>query len=420
MRACLLATVAALALAIPVQAKPLDTIYDDQEIAALSARYERGWRDNYDNVFSKVLTAQERSRLAALRFDMRLRLPGNEPFGFLSGNNTVYASAASLRFLEDMALAQTWLDRNGLDTKTAGDYLLMLRYWTELKGRPPKPLEALCIPANAWELPDIADRARRIFDTAAVFVLLHEYAHIFYQHPGNLAVRSEVSRANEEAADRFALDLLARVGEVPLGLAPLFFNMAHLSEEVARTHPVSPDRLLSVARHMSTAARSFERGLRPGTQVTMMGISVQVSELALLMGDPDIQRVSALIGMTVAPTDLAPRPKGRFLAMPCGSRATPGPFSGRLTGTATGGQTPLGVDFVLSRSGAGVTGSYSFGAGFGRLRGAIQGSTLNYQWDFGSVSGSGQITLQGGEYRGTWGTGTSPTGAGTLLLRSDQ
>ena len=150
-------------------------------------------------------------------------------------------------------------------------------------------MAALCIPPNAWDIRDIADRATRVFDTEVLFVLLHEYGHVFHGHPGNVAVRPEVSRANEEAADRFALDLLARVGEVPLGVALLFFTMSHLSDEVARTHPVSPDRLMSVARHLTTAARSFEQGLRPGARVTMLGIALEMSQLALLMADPAVQ-----------------------------------------------------------------------------------------------------------------------------------
>ena len=214
---------------------------------------------------------------------------------------------------------------------------------------------------------------------------------------------------------------MARVGEVPLGVAVLFFTMAHLQEEVAGTHPVSPDRLLSVARHLSSAARSFERGLRPGAQVTMLAISLEVSQFALLLGDPDVQRLSARIGRTVTPDDLAPRPKGRHLAVPCGSRAATGqPFDGRLTGTFTGGTTPLDVDVVLSRDGEKVAGSYSFGAGFARLEGALQGSTLNYRWRMSPDGGAGRITLEGDEYRGSWGNGASASNGGTIVLRSNR
>ena len=202
----------------------------------------------------------------------------------------------------------------------------MLRAWDSRNGRPPKPLDALCIPRNAWDIKEIADRATQIFDTEVVFALLHEYGHVFHGHVGGAQVRPEDSRANEQAADRFALDLLGRVGHVPLGVSLLFMTMSHLSAEVARTHPVSPDRLMAVARQLSTSAQSFQRGLRPGATVTILAISLEVSQLALQLGDPDIQRASARIAQSVIPDDLAPRPKGRHLAMPCGWRA-PDPCS---------------------------------------------------------------------------------------------
>jgi hypothetical protein len=66
-----------------------------------------------------------------------------------------------------------------------------------------------------------------------------------------------------------------------------------------------------------------------------------------------------------------------------------------------------------------VTGSYSFGVGFARLEGTVEGSTLNYRWRLASDSGVGRITLKDGEYRGTWGSVASSTGGGTILLRSD-
>jgi hypothetical protein len=59
---CLRVIAIAAACAGAAHAGAFDTIYDDQDIAALRPRYERGWHDNYDNVFSKAFTDQERSR----------------------------------------------------------------------------------------------------------------------------------------------------------------------------------------------------------------------------------------------------------------------------------------------------------------------------------------------------------------------
>jgi hypothetical protein len=232
MNSRLLGLLFAAAFAGAASAGPLDALYDDADVVDLVSRYERGWTNNYQNVFLPALTADEKARLEGIRFRMEWRIDGVEPFGFMAGRGTVIASAASLRFLEDVAMAYTWLDRKGYSTQTVGDYLLMLRHW-EAAEVPPKPWDALCIPDDAFEDADVAGPARRAFDTAAVFVLLHEYGHVLYRHPGNRAVPPDVSRSNEEAADRFAFDQFVRVGDMPIGVPILFFTMAHLMENRA-------------------------------------------------------------------------------------------------------------------------------------------------------------------------------------------
>jgi hypothetical protein len=425
------ALLAGIALACSTAAAgPLDAIYDEAEVAELARQYERGWLDNYENVFVPTFTPEEQARLDGVAFRFELKAPNSEPFGFMAGGKTVLASAASLRFLEDVAMAYTWLERKGYDPRSVGDYLLMLRYWDEARGRPPQPWDALCIPADAFDDPDVGDRARRAFDTAVVFVLLHELGHVFHRHPGNAAVPPEVSRVNEQAADRFALDLFARLGELPVGTTILFFTMAHLHENRAdygsdaeymetlaqRTHPVSPERLQSLARHMNEAASSYERAFRPEAKVTALAIALEISQFAWLLGDPDVQRLAAGIGRTASPDDLAPRRPGRHLAPPCGSELSGGDFTGLLHGQISDGTTPLDVDVILRRTGDAITGAYSFGAGFGRLEGSVAGATLAYRWTMGADGGGGRLTLKNGGYEGTWGFGPSDSDGGSIAL----
>ena len=410
----------------------LDEIYDEGELAALQPRYERGWRDNYDNALSPVFTDAERSRFANVRFRLERRVPDSEPFGFMAGGDQVIASVASLKFLEDVAHAYTWLDMTGRSTQSLADYLMMLRYWSARRGRPPKPLEALCIPAEKSIDPKIVERATRVFDVATVFVLLHEYGHAFHRHPGNAAVPPAVSRVNEQAADRFALDVFTRLREAPIGVTILFFTMSHLHENradygsdeeyratlAARTHPVSPDRLQAFARNLTAQADTYAKFFQRGAQISAVALALQVSQFALLLGDPDVQRLSAMIGKTARPIDLAPRPKGRHLAAPCNSRpASTLPFDGTLQGTFFAGRTDFDVDIVLEQNGEAVDGAFSYGAGFGRMEGKVAGNTLAYRWTLGRDNGKGLMTLQGGKYAGTWGFGDSATGGGTFELQ---
>ena len=413
-------------------AGPLDTIYDPADIGDLAERYERGWKDNFDNVFRPVLTTEEAARLGHVDFRMVQRVDQSEPFGFMAGGNVVIASAASLLFLEDIAMAYTWLDVKGYSVQPVADYLLMLRYWDEAAGRPPKPWDALCIPADAFDDADAADRARRAFDTAAVFVLLHEYGHVYHRHPGNQAVPAAVSRLNEAAADSFAFDLIVRVGDMPIGVPILFFTMAHLHENradygseveyqatlAARTHPISPERVQSLARHMSSWASTYEANSRPEARLSAVALGLELSQFGHLLGDPGVQRLAAGIGQTARPEDLGLRPRGRFLGGPCGIDVPDGAFSGRFVGQITAGNVGLDVDTVLRRQGDRVTGTYSFGAGFGRIDGRVSGNTLAYEWIMGDESGRGRLFLEGNEYRGNWGIGMADLGGGDLWLKA--
>ncbi len=418
------------------QAAPKDEIYDEQELIPLQGSYLRGWRNNYDNVFAPRFTEEERRRLARVEFRMERRLPGFEPFAFLYRRdlNQVIVSAASLLFLDDVMYAYAWLNVKGYDIQSVGDYLMMLRYWDPGRGRPPKPLDALCIKRDPADQ-KVADFAARGFNIAVVFALLHEYGHAFHGHEGNAAVAPAVSRINEEAADRFALDVIARTGEVPIGVTELFFIMAYLFENrtdfasdaayqqtlAARTHPLSPQRLQAFAQHLSSSSGAYAEAFKPGAKASAMLLAQMIQSLALRVADDGTQRFSAMIGQTVSQDDLAPRQKGVHLAPPCRARtATSQSFDGYHRGQVVLGRTPFTVDSVLERYGDTVSGSYSYGAGFGRLKGEVRGDTLTYRWSMGRASGNGVLTLKDGSYRGTFGSGTADTGDGTITISKAQ
>lgn len=428
-----LALVLSCALAGVARAGVLDNIYDDRELADLQPRYERGWRDNYANVFMPVFTAEERARFANVRFRFERRVPDREPFGFYSGSDQVVASTASLKFLYEIALAETWLDMSGFATSSVGDYLTMLRYWGANRGRPPKPLAALCIPPESSIDPKIVERAERVFNAASVFVLLHEYGHALHRHPGNLAVAPAVSRANEQAADLFALNIFARLGDVPIGAVVFFFVSTHVLEIstdagsapqqaslAARTHPVSPERLQAIARNLTAQADAYSKAFKVGAQSSALALALKIAQFGYLLGDPTVQRFAARIGMTVGPMDLAPRPKGRNLSAPCNGRAASGlAYDGTLRGKLFAGRTDFNVDMAIEQSGDAVTGAFSYGNGVGRMNGKVQGANLTYRWTLGAENGAGIITAQDNSYRGTWGYGASATDGGTFDLKKD-
>ena len=62
----------------------------------------------------------------------------------------------------------------------------------------------------------------RLRNSAYGFIFAHELGHVVMRHPGYKGIPLEQARRNEADADRFALDVLQRVSEVPMG-AVLFF-----------------------------------------------------------------------------------------------------------------------------------------------------------------------------------------------------
>lgn len=413
----------------PAQSNPAAAIYDSSDTEPLQATYQKGWITNYRQVLLPVLTAEERTQLERVQFRFEQRDAAAEPFGFRSAPEIVVASTASLKFLDDLSVATAWLHLNGFEQQTVADYMLMLRYWrlSRADQRPPKPLEALCIPADALADPRVDERANRIFDSLVVFVMLHELGHVRWGHRGYAGVTPEQARANEEAADRFALDILARINEAPLGLAVLFTAMAQLWENRAdyasdeeyqraaalHTHPLSPARLQSVAGQLAASGRGFVGDSR----AIALNTALEISRLALLLADVDVQHLSSRIGKTVEPTDLAPRRRGQHLAAPCHAPASTGlPFDGTFRGRLQVGDTSLDLDAVLAQRDDRVTGSYSFGAGFARLDGSVSDAELAYNWTLPPDKGHGLAALHDGIIAGTWGIGTANSGAGTLSL----
>jgi Peptidase U49. len=246
-----------------------------------------------------------------VQFAFPLRGTDNDPFAFYATHPppTVNLPVLSLKFFDDFSVALAWLSRNGYGLDTAYDYVGMLKYAdaSEFGGRYPPPLEALQIPAGALADKSVENLAGKIFDSAIGFVMLHELGHIRFRHPGNgPEVPADVSRANEEAADGFALEILRRTESQPTGMAFLFLAFAYGTPNrgdfasaadyerslQTATHPLDP------GAHAGAVGSVARRGGRLRPQRAGSGGRAQNDSLhrrsALArdpdLADPDLQR----------------------------------------------------------------------------------------------------------------------------------
>ncbi len=402
--------------------------YDDAVLAEWQQRYPRGIISNLREVILPRLEPAERRALEKVGIRFPLRIPGREPFAFAADtrNQTLFMSIQSLKFLDDANIAIAWLERNGYSSESVYNYLTMLRNWQAAEPPPPL-LTTLCIPADALQDPDVDSLAQKSFSTAVVFILLHELGHIYLNHSGYEGVQPSTARANERAADAFALNALARIGDVPLGVVNLFLTMAYLHESrtdfssgsnhalqlAARTHPLSSQRLNAFADALDASAGGYA-----GSGLTRLEIITTTAQIRMIARNfLDIQRLTALIGQTIRPQDLGPIRHGGKLGRNCRDAApTTGTFSGLFSGTVTVNGVKFDLEVEMARSGSTVRGRSSYGLGVSDFEGIIEGDTLHYDWQLGNVVGRGILKRQAGGYAGSWGNGNSATNGGLTRL----
>ncbi len=437
-RFALAALTASLLFGAAAGAKDLGAIYDDATLRAWQARYERGALRNFNTVIRPVLEQAGVGGLDAVQFDLPLRETGQEPFAYYSSGPppTVTMSVTSLKLFDDLVTAIAWLERNGYSNQAPYDYISMLKYRdaAELGGRYPAPFDAMGIPANALDDERVAYTAGRIFDSAIAFVMLHELGHLVYGHPGyGPGVSRPAARANEAAADRFALEAMARAASDPSGMVFLFLAFVHglpnrgdvasdaeyeaaISES---THPVTSDRVAAIADWLQTHANDFvtSDGRNTTEASEILYLAEQLAGIARLMADPEWQQATAFAGRQTTLDTLAPRRAGELPAAPAatGDLTSLPAFQGTFDGEIGLPDGTLPIRTVLRRSGTRVNGKYYYGSGEGRLEGLIRNDTLYFQWREGGLTGYGAFepTGDGMQFAGRWGMRESPDDGGS-------
>ena len=422
----------ALAVVLAPKAAALELpVYEDAVLAEWQQRYPPGILSNYKEVILPRVDPEARRIFEGVVFQFPLRIEGREPYAFAadSANRTIYMSIQSLKFLDDLSIADAWLNRNGYSQESLYNYLTMLRNWNS--PQPPPPiLSTLCVPDNVLDNREVDTLAQKSFATAIVFIMLHELGHVYMQHGGYQGIDPSEARHNETAADEFALEVLARIGDVPLGIVNLFLTMAYLHESrqdfssdaehelrlAARTHPLSAERLRDFADALEATAGDYTGGGLSRVQIVATAAQIRIVAQNFL----DIQQLTAILGESIKPEDLGPVRPGEKLGQPCSHNpASDGVFSGSFRGTIVVNNVEFDVDAEMSRSGDQVRGRSSYGLGVSDFEGIVEGDTLHYRWRLGPNRGRGRLTFANGAYEGTWGNLDSDSNGGGMRLTAN-
>jgi hypothetical protein len=267
--------------------------------------------------------------LASVRVDAPLSDDAGVPLDFASrysaSNGTVMTPVLSLLFVEDLCTAYAWLYQKRYSLETIDEYLTMLRYKRATdfpQGHYPAPLTALGVPAEASDDPQVNSLALRFRNSAYAFIIAHELGHILADHPSADRVTMEQSRANEAAADDFALRVLAVDAELPMGAILFFQAQAYLMPSLGQfkaqglgeqawatemqtkiTHPLTAERLKLLAAGIKREGQSQP----PANRESWDFVALKLLAIADTLSDVDLQHCMAVAATRAPVSELAPQ-----------------------------------------------------------------------------------------------------------------
>ncbi len=231
------------------------------------------------------------------------------------------------------------------------------------------------------------------------------------------------SQANETQADNFALDLIRRTGDLPVGIFQYFtttFFLNPYTDDPATvrsrsTHPLSSDRIRNMANHLYTNSSAYtHKPDRPTPSVRVL--ADQLQELADWLDDPAIRQAARLIGYSGS--------IDRLRAQPAKTDQRPGRFTGSFSGdwiSPKKNKMRLTLDLIQTGQAVRGTGQLADGLPFRITWGVVDKQTLDFNWEMGTNRfGRGKLRADasGRTLSGSWGTdqGNTFQNAGQLVL----
>jgi hypothetical protein len=408
-------------------AQDVSRLYTDEKLKQDAERFGEQIRAEYRETILPKLTEAERRALSTVKINVPVKGAHGDPFEFYYRDDMISLPALSLRFYADLCVANAWLAVHGFDTTTIRNYVALL--FREAYESPRAPLPAmfatLGVPHNAREEARVSARADQSFGSMVVFLLGHELGHALKKD--SLEGRdAQQQRAQEIEADRFAIELMRRIGQMPFGME-FWFDVERYrvrlpgkgipSEEQWQQilnkmdHPVTTERLKALADAIEKDPESFARLQDDHALWTARAkTTAQMLRQAAPFADNRIARAAEYDNVRdVRKAHLKPR-KAPF-AVP-GITGPEEDFSGlfRVRRTAQSGNDE--IDLLLLRDGDEVRGHYINANVSGSIQGQIKNGVLDFDWSEGNAQGHGKAESRGDTLQGTWGMGKANEGAG--------
>jgi len=250
-------------------------LYSTSELREIGVRYLPNLRRIWAEDFLPHLSPDERAQAGTVNLNLPLVGATGYPLEFYSYpiQRQVFLPIASLKFIDDLAVAYAYYDKMGCDLGTISDYAAVLRFRPQhVMG---SPLDTLGVPRTAINDPYVNDVAQKVLKSIVFFVAVHEFAHVMHHHKDYKEFEdAQQAQRQESEADALAVEVMRRIGVPPVGLT-FFFLIAsrmeispgdfdtlaeyelHLRKRA--THPLSTQRLLNVAENIENNVSAFAR-----------------------------------------------------------------------------------------------------------------------------------------------------------------
>lgn len=294
-------------------AQDWSSLYDSAKLEGEKDRLQTALNVVVEKEITPYIPSQQSTAFGLLTYDLPLNGFRSDPLDVYSQNQHMVLPVRTLLFVEDLARAYGWMWANQCTTKTVDEYLSMLRYRPASSfadHRDPEPLTALHIPDNALADARVVDGSVRLRRTAYSFLILHQFAHMRLQHQPK--ANHVYSEAQEEEADRYALEIMKNNSATPTGIMIVMYGGLFLdgAPDATALHPVTAQRLSAMAQFLSGRANEFVAGRpdrkRASDAVYSMALLLrQASEYLSIRGH---QQEIEQLALKTDPSTLQPRP----------------------------------------------------------------------------------------------------------------
>lgn len=312
--------------------KSVSSMYTIKELEHLRNRYEENIYWNYNHVIKPQLTYESKA-LHDIKLEFPLIGKRGEPFEFYSEQEIrgrrIVMPIFSIKFLDDLSIALSWIVKHGYTEATIKNYIAMLKYRESTdftNNRYPDPLIALHIPRNALEDPTVDRLAQNILKGTITYLLCRELGYILvtgsnYREP---SFYEQKERGETRVkADTFALEILRRLGVPPFFLAFFFtskafwipyqsdFNNDSSYFRYLRERPEVesfPARLSNISGLMIRGKKDYSRFQKDKdtTQALIELSARQISGLNEIFHSVELQKYIKNLGLKLKVEDLQP------------------------------------------------------------------------------------------------------------------